>query len=367
MLNAGTGKSTLVKFIIAALNLEPEEVAYIAFTGKAAKVLAQKGCPNATTAHKLLYKFKLKSDGRYIREPKLSLDNNRLKLIIVDEVSMLPKDMWELLLYHRIPIICCGDPEQLPPINPDTDNHVLDKPHIFLDEIMRQAQESEIIRLSMHVRENKPLESFQCQDQQVKLISRYDIVDGMYNWADQIICATNNKRNEINKKVRSMRGFGPTPQKEDKIIGLSNHWDFCSTGGVPLTNGSIGNIRDAWIETMFLPKYISNEPMQFMWTEMITDDGEIYKNIPIDYQMFLTGNPSFTKKMAYQMRRGKRSPDPPFDFTYGYGITCHKAQGSEWDKVLIFEENFPFDKDEHKRWLYTAITRASEKVVIIKK
>ena len=59
--------------------------------------------------------------------------------------------------------------------------------------------------------------------------------------------------------------------------------------------------------------------------------------------------------------------DPPFDFTYGYAITCHKAQGSEWQKLLVFEEKFPFDKEEHRRWLYTAITRASEKLVIVKK
>lgn len=100
---------------------------------------------------------------------------------------------------------------------------------------------------------------------------------------------------------------------------------------------------------------------------MIGDDGEKYQNIPIDYNMLLTGKSSINAKMAYQMRKGKRCPDPPFEFAYGYGITCHKAQGSEWNKILIFEQSFPFEKDIHKRWLYTAITRASEKVVIIKK
>ena len=69
---------------------------------------------------------------------------------------MLPTDMWNLLLSHHIYILACGDPEQLPPINPKDNNHVLDNPHVFLDEIMRQAQESEIIRLSMHVREGHP-------------------------------------------------------------------------------------------------------------------------------------------------------------------------------------------------------------------
>ena len=57
----------------------------------------------------------------------------------------------------------------------------------------------------------------------------------------------------------------------------------------------------------------------------------------------------------------------PYDFTYGYAITCHKSQGSQWPKVLGVEEKFPFDKTEHARWLYTAATRASDKLVIVKK
>ena len=72
-LKAGSGKSTIVKFIIAALGLAPEEVAYVAFTGKAATVLAQKGCQNATTAHKLLYRAKQLNTGKYIFEPVKSL------------------------------------------------------------------------------------------------------------------------------------------------------------------------------------------------------------------------------------------------------------------------------------------------------
>ena len=54
------------------------------------------------------------------------------------------------------------------------------------------------------------------------------------------------------------------------------------------------------------------------------------------------------------------------EFTYGYAVTTHKAQGSEWDKVLILEEKFPFEKEEHARWLYTAVTRASEKLVLVR-
>ena len=71
---AGSGKSTLIKFIIAALDVDPEtEVCYVAFTGKAANVLAQKGCPNATTAHKLLYYAKQMPNGTFVFNTKKKL------------------------------------------------------------------------------------------------------------------------------------------------------------------------------------------------------------------------------------------------------------------------------------------------------
>lgn len=131
---AGTGKSTLIKFIVTALNIDPERVAYIAYTGKAAQVLRNKGCPNAMTAHRLLYKSIQQKDGTFVHIPRESLNSN-CDIVVVDEVSMLPKPMWALLLSHKIYVIACGDPGQLPPIGEE--NGILDSPHIFLDEIMR--------------------------------------------------------------------------------------------------------------------------------------------------------------------------------------------------------------------------------------
>lgn len=107
---AGAGKSTLIKFIITALNLNLEDdVAYISYTGKASEVLRSKGCPNAMTAHKLLYNAKQMPDGRYVYTPRLTLEK-KYKIIVVDEVSMLPIDMWEKLLSHKIHVLAAGDP-----------------------------------------------------------------------------------------------------------------------------------------------------------------------------------------------------------------------------------------------------------------
>ena len=177
---AGTGKSTLIKFIIEALDLLPEHVAYISYTGKAAQVLRNKGCPNAMTAHRLLYHSKQKPDGTYFHIPKDSIGDYRL--VVVDEVSMLPNDMWELLLSHQKYIIACGDPGQLPPVSEEEAPSILDNPHIFLDEIMRQAKDSEIIQLSADVRDRKPLHVF--KGSEVNIVRKRDAIDGMLTWAD---------------------------------------------------------------------------------------------------------------------------------------------------------------------------------------
>ena len=209
---AGTGKSTLVKFIIAALNLQPDDVAYITFTGKAASVLRHKGCPNAMTAHKLLYHSKRMPNGKYIFSPRKVLDGN-YSLIIVDEISMLPIDLWNLLLTHKKHVIALGDPFQIPPIDRKADNHVLDHPHVFLDEIMRQAQESEIIRLTMDIRDYKAPDYF--KGDEVQVLHPSQVVDGVYHWADQIICATNRKRHDINSFMRAWRSGSMTRTSEN--------------------------------------------------------------------------------------------------------------------------------------------------------
>ena len=90
---AGTGKSTLVKYIVEALNIDEDKVAYIAYTGKAANVLKNKGCKNAMTAHKLLYYSARDKEGNFIHRPRERLADD-YELIIVDEVSMLPAEMW---------------------------------------------------------------------------------------------------------------------------------------------------------------------------------------------------------------------------------------------------------------------------------
>ena len=117
----------------------------------------------------------------------------------------------------------------------------------------------------------------------------------------------------------------------------------------------------------FPPRFIHEGAVNILYADMNFENDK-FSMIPIDYQCLKTGIPSLTSKEVYRIRQMKTCPfECPYDFAYAYAITCHKFQGSEAPKILAIEENFPFSKDEHKRWLYTAATRASEKLVIIRK
>jgi hypothetical protein len=112
---------------------------------------------------------------------------------------------------------------------------------------------------------------------------------------------------------------------------------------------------------------IIRQPKLSTTTSFLLDDNDKFIDIPIDYQCMISGNPTLTPKQIYQLNRNKKLPDAPYEFAYAYAITTHKAQGSEWDKVLVIEEPFPFSVEDHKKWLYTACTRAKEKLVVIAK
>ena len=349
---AGTGKSTLVKFLISELGIENKYIAYACFTGKAALVLQQKG-QDAVTLHKLLYKSYKKKDGTFAHIPKEELDFP-YKLIVIDEVSMCPKHIWEQALKHDVHIIALGDPFQLPPIGED--NGILANPHIFLDEVMRQALESDIIKLSMDIRAGKPLQLMNGND--VKVVSKNQVVSGMYTWADQIICGKNATRRLVNNQMRTLLGYGAEPQDGDKIICLKNYWDTNNESGDPLINGMIGTLKDVRLGQ---DQGILGRDFKANFIPDFTEDG--MKDLSMDYKLMTQGNPTFAKDAKPMFRGGKKIPFP-MEFDYGYAITCHKAQGSSWPKILLFEE--VLNRETHARWLYTAITRAVEKIVIVK-
>ena len=363
---AGSGKSTLVRFIIEALDVEEDKVCYCAFTGKAAEVLRKKGNKNVCTLHKLLYEHIPRPAGGWFRKPKPRIDYD---IVVVDEISMAPKSLIDLLFSHQIYIICLGDPFQLPPIDKDEDNHLLDHPHIFLDEIMRQAQESEIIRLTMQIRNQESIDFF--NGQEVKVMSYDQLNTGVLLWGNQILTGTNAKRLAINNQVRGLLGKTGGPVDGDKVICLRNYWDTTSLNNDALVNGTIGILQNTFQTWREIPRFVNSDIRRFdvlMGDIIVPETQDIYGMIEMDHQMIMTGKKCCDWRLSYKLGklRHKYGEIVPKEFTYAYAITCHKSQGSEWDKVLVLEEKFPFDKTEHARWLYTAATRAAEKLVLIR-
>lgn len=363
---AGSGKSTLVRFIVEALEIPEEEICYATFTGKAAEVLRKKGNPNSLTLHKLLYENYPRKDGTFYRRPKLSLE---YKVVVVDEISMAPKEMVDLLLKFPVFCIFLGDPFQLPPICKDTDNGLLEHPDVFLDEIMRQAAESEIIQLTMKIRNHQPISYF--KGKEVMVIPKSELLTGHLTWADMIICGTNNQRLTTNKEMRKILGYEKDIEEGEKVIIKRNYWDCLNFDFEPLVNGSVGYINNIKKSYAVIPNYIKNLDNYFIESfnaNFRPEVGSIYPEFKFDKRFLIEEVSDITPQIEYQIRRNAflEIPDIPLRMTYGYAITCHSAQGSQWDKVLVLEEKFPYDKEEHARWLYTACTRPAQKLVLVR-
>ena len=322
------------------------------------------GNKNVSTLHRLLYESIPKATGGWIRKPKTEIP---YKIIIVDEVSMAPKQMMDMLFKHNVHVICLGDPFQLPPIDKDADNHLLDNPHIFLDEIMRQAAESEIIQLATKIRNFESFSAGMFQNKEVMILPQKDLTMNVLMWGDQVLVATNATRIKFNQAMRQELGRGNKPEDGDKVICLRNYWEVFSDKDNPLVNGTIGYLKDSY-ETFFnLPYWSSIRDISIINANFINEVNEDFGHLNMDKKLILEGEKSLSWKIEYRLNKNIRTQSlVPLEFTYGYAITGHKSQGSQWNNVVIYEEGFPFANEEHARWLYTTVTRASEKVVLLR-
>ena len=349
---AGAGKTTLVKFIIDALNLPQDKVVYIAYTGRASLILRNKGCFNAITAHKLLYHAKEKPDGTYEFIPKNRLDYD-YKMIVLDEASMLPDDMYQLLLSHKVHVLALGDKEQIPPVSGNST--ILDNPHVVLDEIVRQALDSPIIRLSVDIRNGKYLEYG--GPKECRVMPSNKVSDKLLIGADQVLCGKNITRHCLNERLRKIK-FGDQytaqPIEGDKVICLKNEWGVIGSNGEPLVNGVIGTISNIRFKEGRLYK-----------TEMIadftSDNGGFYKDLKMDYKIFTEKETTVNKDNWMMFPKNERA----YEFDFAGAITIHKSQGSQFEKVIVYDE-WLGDAEFHRKLLYTGITRASKMLVVVK-
>lgn len=328
---AGTGKSTLA----VHLAQDVRNVKYAAFTGKAALVMRKRGCKGAQTIHSLIYTLISEKEG----EPRFVLDDESpaadADLIVIDEVSMVDEQLGKDLLSFGTKVLVLGDPFQLPPVQ-GAGFFTADEPDIMLTEIHRQAADNPIIHLSMQVREGGYIERGTYGESIV--VGRDNVDRNAVLEADQVLVGRNKTRLQYNDRLRELKGLPfHEPVEGDRMVCLRNN------PRKKLLNGQI------WIVTEVTRR--SNGKYSLL---LGADEGKGEAKV-LTHKAFFSGEED---AMSWPERR-------QFDeFTFGYCLTVHKAQGSQWDNVYLFDESFVF-REERARWLYTGITRAAEKITVV--
>jgi exodeoxyribonuclease-5 len=334
---AGTGKSTLARYLAEGVR----SVRYAAFTGKAALVMRRKGCRGASTIHSLIYTLISEKEG----EPRFALDPESeaatADLVVIDEVSMVDEPLATDLLSFGTKVLVLGDPFQLPPVQ-GAGYFTAHEPDIMLTEIHRQAADNPIIRMSMQIREGGRLDYGRYADSVV--IPKAAVDRDAVVAADQVLVGRNRTRVDYNDRLRELRGLPHhEPVAGDRLVCLRNNPQK------RLLNGQI------WLAEDVRKRSSSRYSMDLVPDEDSTAPGRRTKAHVVTHAAFFSGEED---QLGWPERRR-------FDeFTFGYCLTVHKAQGSQWDKVYLFDESFVF-REDRRRWLYTGVTRASEQITVV--
>jgi exodeoxyribonuclease V len=316
---AGSGKSTIIRHLIELL----PNFSVCAYTGKAANVLRKKGVANARTIHSLIYKAYTDEDNRVYFAKSKSLD---CEGIIVDEASMVSESIYEDLISFKKPIIFVGDHGQLEPIG-DKFN-LMQNPDYRLEKIHRNA--GEIAHFAEYIRKGFKPASWEIRNgvgDKIKFVSKNNYKNVLLE-VDQIICGYNKTRAELNIEIRQRLGRKTLrPEKNDRVMCLKNN-SACG-----LFNGMQGVVLNVF----------NNQDM------FLFEANDQIFTIDFDIDIF--------NQIKYEIDHDKRALTP---FDYCNAITCHKAQGDQFKSVLVLEQRC--DLWDHKRWAYTAASRAEEKL-----
>ncbi len=390
---AGVGKTSLAKMIAQGRNIK-----FAAYTGKAAYVMRQKGCADAKTIHSLIYRHAGESKSDQLRkiemellrlgddpdeelvgpqweERSTGLARDRLRLerqrdellmnerrkpmftlnndseligsdgLIVDECSMVDQQMGMDLLSFGIPIIVMGDPMQLPPVGGG--GFLTDRtPDILLTEVHRQAKESGILRLATDIRINGGFSRIPGYYGKDCVVANKDDIPNFQKVileTDQVLVGKNVTRHVCNTRYRILtHRDGPIPVGGDKIVCLRNNHK------IGILNGSLWRVHESQRnpeESSVVDMSISSE-----------EDGGLGLTVSSWEHNFI----GTEKELA--LKRWERRDYEEFDF--GYALTVHKSQGSQWDDVVLIDESGAF-RDSRTRWLYTGVTRAAKKLHLV--
>jgi exodeoxyribonuclease-5 len=375
---AGTGKSTVTGLIGALPQLQP--IAFATYTGKASSVLRRKlgittrnyACTEnhgddrmsyCGTIHGLIYIPIVENNVVVDFDLRQELDAD-YKLIVIDEASMVNDDMLMELRGFGIPILAVGDHGQLPPVG-GFGSLMLD-PMLRLEKIHRQAEGNPIIALSKAIRETGRFDRKQSEFVRYgRLFQIGKLLEERYGSDADIsklvtICYTNARRVTTNNLTRKILGKPGPPSVRDQIVCLKN------IKRTSIYNGMRGII-----------KKMGGRDRQFPWQMLaevdFVEDGELNQHVAMCVAQF-----GFDKTLTFETFAQRLMQIAKKDlnvyswsqvgqlFDFGYAMTAHKCQGSQFDDVLLaVERPNRVDEDGFRRWMYTAITRASSKLTIL--
>ena len=368
---AGSGKSTLLNEIKRRCQVDIGiSLLPCAYTGKAVQVLRAKGHSEARTIHSTIYKMnidseetgKLKADGSAeFRDKgvfwKIEPEELQTQGFLVDEASMISKELLDDLRAFGLPIVFVGDNAQLPPISKN-DVNLMENLDVGLQYVHRQGDESGILALATAVRTEvqtlgNTLASFPVEEDGDVFLGSKNEMKSKSLEPDIYICGFNKTRAYLNNLVRRRKGTadGPLIAEGERIIVHANDRKL----GV--FNGQMGTVLGI-IGTSKARLYPKHEDAFEVtrWRCSVLFDGEFEARETEISDFGFNGT-----KIGWGAGGGHYNRAVIAD--YGYAITCHKAQGSEWDSVVVINESAPKLWDQ-SRWLYTAITRASKTLAL---
>lgn len=368
---AGCGKTTILaeyRSLIYKTYGSSISVAHLCFTGKAASVLREKLKSKnllfpddyCGTIHSAIYEPIVENDevvGWQLKE-KLSY-----ALIIIDEASMVYEKLFNDLKSYNIPILACGDHHQLDPVG-DTSINLVQNPDIKLEKVHRFAENNPLIKISILAREEGYIPHGRYGQSVCKVKKDHPIINKFINnsgdFSDTaILCGFNKTRLHINEQIRKLKKRkGLYPFSGERVICLKNNKDakYC-----PIYNGVLGTVSSCFNHGVYLEMeiLIDGESKKYI------GDISINSFNSVDFKMN-----EFIEKYDYTedtFNKPKKIKKYLDYFDYGYALTVHKSQGSEWNRVLVIEQPCQYWSGEKwNRWLYTAITRSKKELLIVR-
>ena len=344
---AGSGKSTIIPYIQRLYH----HVRVCAYTGKAVTVLLRKGIIGARTLHSFLYRAtteKLPSgEMATVFTPMPDIMFGNISLVVVDEASMVNKEIYDLLSSKHFKVIYIGDHFQLPPVK-DTFN-IMENPDFKMEAVLRQNEHNPIIMLATKARIGEPIpygkfgDSYHTMNLQEKDLVKFN----------QVITWTNAAKDHFNESIRRILGYNSNqPTAGDKMIVKVN----CRAKN--LYNGQI-----VYIHGMPAPCQSQRLWRVGLFDELAHNDAFVMAST--DSAINCVASVHLTKEELDKLRMNPRKKSGVVvHLDWGYAITCHASQGSSWKKVAVVDEKRHKNFNEFNRWTYTAITRAEEMVGI---